>query len=168
MALPSLPSGYDVTKHVRVKRTDCLLAVGFDREQRRIPRFLIQLHYQSDTEPIKWEEIARMDHNETAMLGHNVYREGLHVDASRRTKSTVHLQLAHSPLPQSRGTVIRACSDYLHREADYFIEVYEERIAPGSPPRWPDGGNLTPTFNVSETSTPGYEPRIACGRCTFG
>ena len=113
MPIPSLPSGYDVAKHVDVGRPDCHLTVGFDREQGRIPRFLILLHYQTDTDPVRWGELARMDHNETAALGHNVYREGLHVDISRRSGRTVHIDVPHAPLPSNRGAVIRACVDYL-------------------------------------------------------
>jgi len=39
MSTPSLPTGYDVSKHVSTGRRDCLLTVGFDRRRRRIPRF---------------------------------------------------------------------------------------------------------------------------------
>jgi len=94
---PSLPTGYDVSKHVSTGRRDCLLTVGFDRRRRRIPRFLIQLYYRISTDPIEWTWIARMDHNETSALGHDVYHEGLHVDVDRQSKRTVHLKLAHSP-----------------------------------------------------------------------
>jgi hypothetical protein len=82
-----------------------------------------------------------MDHNETSMMGHDVYSEGLHVDIARRSKGTVHLELSHARLPSNRGTVIRGCVEYLLRHADYFIDVYEERHHPGGAPRWrPDGG----------------------------
>ena len=146
MSAPSLPTGYDVSKHVPAGRRDCLLTVGFDRHQQHIPRFLVQLHYRIATDPIEWTAIARMDHNETSALGHDVYDEGLHVDVARRSKSTVHLQLAHAPLPVSRGAVIRRCVDYFKREIQYFVDVFEERRSPGSPPSWSDGGKPTPTF----------------------
>jgi hypothetical protein len=36
--------------------------------------------------------------------------------------------------------VIRGCVDYLDAEADYFVDVFESRHLPWSPPRWtPDG-----------------------------
>ena len=146
MSAPSLPTGYDVAKHVPVGRRDCLLTVGFDQRQQHIPRFLVQLHYRVATDPIEWTAIARMDHNETSSLGHDVYREGLHVDVARRSQPTVHLQLAHAPLPISRGAVIRGCANYLKREAEYFVDVFEERRSPGRPPSWSDGGEPTPTF----------------------
>lgn len=146
MSAPSLPTGYDVSKHVPAGRRDCLLTVGFDQHQQRIPRFLVQLHYRVATDPIEWTAIARMDHNETSSLGHDVYREGLHVDVARRSQPTVHLQLPHAPLPISRGSVIRGCANYLKREAQYFVDVFEERRSPGRPPSWSDGGEPTPTF----------------------
>lgn len=146
MIAPSLPDGYDVTKHVRTGRSDRHVTVGFDREGTGIPRFLIQLHYQERTAPVRWTAIARMDHNDTAGDGHDVYQEGLHVDVSRREGETVHLQLRHPPLAPDRGGVIRRSAEYLIQEGDYFVDVYEGRIAPGDPPRWSDGGDLSPTF----------------------
>lgn len=88
-----------------------------------------------------------MDHNETSNQGHDVYQEGLHVDIERRSVPEVHLDVPHSPLPPSRGKVIRGCIGYFIHETDYIIDVYEERINPGSPPRWsPDGGESSHTF----------------------
>jgi hypothetical protein len=146
MSIPSLPSGYDVTKHVNPGRSDCHLTVGFDREHGRIPRFLVQLHYQADTAPVRWESIARMDHNETAALGHNVYQEGLHVDVSRRDARTVHLDVSHAPLSPNRGAVIRGCVDYFRQYAGYFVDVFEGDRSPGGPPRWSDGGDSPRTL----------------------
>lgn len=146
MIAPSLPTGYDVTKHVRAGRSDRHVTVGFDREGTRIPRFLIQLHYQIGADPVRWGEIARMDHNDTASDGHDVYHEGLHVDVSRREGETVHLQLRHAPLSRNRGIVIRRSAEYLIREGGYFVDVYEGRISPDDPPRWSDGGDPAPTF----------------------
>ena len=55
------------------------------------------------------------------------------------------LHPAHDPLPSNTGVVVRGCVNYIRDEADYIIDVFEERRPPGSPPRWsPDGG--TPMF----------------------
>ena len=146
MSVPPLPSGYDVSKRVDAGRPDCHITVGFDRERGDIPRFLVQLHYQAETAPVRWTELARMDHNETDPLGHDVYQEGLHVDVARRSADTVHLEVRHAPLPANRGRVVRRCAFYFRREAAYFVDVYEERISPGGPPRWSDGGDSTHTL----------------------
>lgn len=149
MTVPSLPSGYDETRHIQAGRSDCHVTVGFNWQGRHIPRFIIQLHYQTATHPTEWTEIARMDHNEISSQGHDVYQEGLHVDMHRRSSGTVHVQVSHSPLSQSRGAVIRRCDRYLRREADYFISVYEEQQPPARPPRWSDGGRPEDGFMSS-------------------
>jgi hypothetical protein len=146
MTAPTPPTGYDVSKRVDAGRSDCHITVGFDRERGYIPRFLVQLHYQVDTDPVQWDAIARMDHNETDPLGHDVYQEGLHVDVVRRSAGTVHLEIRHGALAVNRGMVVRRCVDYFKREAAYFIDVYEGRISPGGPPRWSDGGDLPHTL----------------------
>lgn len=140
MPIPSLPAGYDVTKRVSTGRPDCHITVGFDRENAHIPRFLVLLHYQVSTEPLRWDAIARMDHNESAALGHDVYREGIHVDAARRNGSTVHVKITNDPLPTSRGMVIRGFANYLEENAQYFIDVFEGDQSAANPPKWPDGG----------------------------
>lgn len=151
MPVPTLPTGYDTTKLVPAGRPDCAITVGFDTRHQRIPRFLVQLHYHVDTDPVVWKEIARMDHNETTSSGHDIYQEGLHVDVTRQTNTTVKLEPDHSRLPPSRGTVIRACVDYLTDHPEYFIEVYEEHRPPGGPPPWSDGGGSTPPFISSHS-----------------
>jgi len=146
MSVPSLPDGYDVSKHVSAGRSDSLLTVGFDRYRGHIPCFLVQLHYRVETDPVSWMAIARMDHNEATGTGHDVYREGLHVDVARRTAGWVHLTLPEIALPTSRGALIRECVEYFRREAAYFVDVYRERQEPGRPPRWSDGGESTSGF----------------------
>lgn len=147
MSIPSLPTGYDVSKYVLLGRPDRLVTIGFDRERSHILRFLVQLRYRVSLDPLAWKGIAWMDHNETSEAGHDIYHEGLHVDIERRTSPTVHLVVPHEPLPQNRGIVVRGCAKYFAREGGYFVEVYEERQRPGSPPRWsPDGGGTEDTF----------------------
>lgn len=155
MTHPSRPTGYDVAHHISCGRSDCHITIGFDHKQGHILRFLVLLHYQTSTAPVNWTEIARMDHNETPNQGHDVYQEGLHVDVARQSKRAVHLQIRHARLPTNRGIVVRGCDQYLRDEADYFIDVYEERHSPGSPPRWsPDGGESTHTLiNVDRVAT---------------
>jgi len=147
VSYPSRPTGYDVAYHVLGGRSDCHLTIGFDRQQGHVPRFLVTLHYQASTDPVVWGAIARMDHNETSTQGHDVYQEGLHVDVARHASRPVHLQVRYAALPSNPGVVVRGCVEYLIRDADYFIDVYEERRPPGSPPRWSaDGGEATRTF----------------------
>lgn len=147
MTAPSLPDGFGETRHIQTGRSDCHITIGFDQVHQQIPRFLLQLHYQTETDPLEWTVIARMDHNEQSATGHDVYQENLHVDVHRYENSTVHLPIRHASLPQNRGIVIRASANYLVEEAQYFIDVYEGRQLPGAPPRWrPDGGETSHTL----------------------
>jgi len=102
MTVPPLPSGYDVSKRVDAGSSNYHITVRLNRERGYIPRFLVQLQYQVDTDPVRWIEIARMDHNEMDPLGHDVYQEGLHVDIARRSADTVHLEVRHGPLEEIR------------------------------------------------------------------
>lgn len=149
MRVPSLPDGFDLAKHVLAGRSDCHITVGFDLKQAHISRFLVQLHYQvqPENQPVQWTTIARMDHNEAKAPGHDVHREGLHIDIARQSKPTVHVQVPYEAMPRNTGTVLRGCVDYFRHNLDYFVEVYEERRTPGIPPWWSlDGGDSTPTF----------------------
>lgn len=143
------PLGYDVSKGVSVTHPDCLATVGFDRERNRIPRFLVRLHYQVSDDPVEWEAIARFDHNEAPNQGHDVYAEGLHIDISLPSGDWTKIHPAHGGLPSNRGAVIRACVEYFDREAQYFVDVYNGNISPGTPSSWPDGGERPHTFMMS-------------------
>jgi len=145
MTVPPLPEGYDHTKYVPVDRMDLVVTVGFDREGTYIPRFLVQLYYRIQVGPAQWISIARMDHNETANTGHNIYTEDLHVDIRHQPTEGAHLKISHEQLDENRGAVIRQCVTYLSTEAEYFIEVYTGERDPDSPPSWSDGG---PTRNL--------------------
>lgn len=143
---PSVPTGYDRTKRVLTSRPDCVVTVGFDTTQTNLPRFLVQLHYISGKDPTEWSSIARVDHNETSEMGHDVYEEGLHVDIGRRTSPEVTREPPQPPLPSSRGQVLRACANYLSDNADWFVDAYEERQAPDNPPHWSLDGGSPPTL----------------------
>lgn len=150
MSSPLIPQGYDVAKAVQASHSHCQITVGFDRHQHHVRCFLVQLHYLPPAEP-SWTEIARFDHNETSASGHDVYRDGLHIDVADETGSTTKIRPSHGGLPQNRGTVIRSCVDYLDDHAHYFIDVYQGDIAPGSPPGWPDGGEQPHTLFPAST-----------------
>lgn len=137
-----LPQNYDVSKGVDAGRTDSLITVGFDQQQNspHIPCFLVRLHYSTLNSSQKFEPIARFDHNEVSSSGHDVYKEGLHIDVSTPS-GTEKIHPRHSSLPQNRGAVIRACVEYFRKESQYFIDVYHGDIQPGGPAGWPDGGD---------------------------
>jgi len=147
------PSNYDISKTVSAKRNDCRVTVGFDQQQTHIPRFLVQLHYINPPDTRQWTVLARFDHNETSAEGHDIYHEGLHIDVRNPDGSMTKVHPRHGGLHQNRGAVIRACVDYLADEAQYFIDVFNGDISPGTPRKWPDGGTS------SERNVINLEPR---------
>lgn len=140
MTRPLEPSNYDISKTVDAGRTDCRITVGFDQQRTHIPRFLIRLHYINPPATDQWTVIARFDHNETSAQGHDIYQEGLHIDIREPDGTMTKVHPRHGGLNQNRGSVIRACVNYLIDEAQYFIDVYNGDISPGAPRKWPDGG----------------------------
>ena len=141
-----IPQGYDVAKAVSIEHEDCLVTVGFDRDGGQIPRFLVRLHYAESRTPLEWISIARFDHNEAFGVGHDVYKEGLHIDVTTESGDEIKIHPRHNQLPANRGAVIRACVDYFADHAAHFIQIYREEVSPGGPPPWPDGGQLPPTL----------------------
>lgn len=132
-----LPSGFDVAKPVTCPGSDCQITVGFDVDRRHIPRFVVRLHYTTSYFPLNWTTIGRFDHNEAPMKGHNIYNQGLHIDVKPNGGNMVKVYPRHGPIPQSRGRVIRACSDYFQANYQYFIDVYDGTHPPARPPQWP-------------------------------
>lgn len=133
-----LPSGYDVSKALRVPNNSCQLTVGFDKNRGHIPRFVVRLHYITQLWPrVTWTTIARFDHNETPRKGHDVYKQGLHIDVLADGGPMVKLYPRHSTLPSNPGVVIQGCRDYLENHLDYLIDVYKGNRPPGRPPKWP-------------------------------
>ena len=161
MSVPRHPVGYDVTNDVSIGRSDCHITVGFDQQGNQIPRFLVRLHHATSFYPLEWAAIARFDHNESDSGGHDIYKEGIHIDVTKCSGGEVKLRLSHTHPPQNTGKVIRWCVEYFDQEADYFVDVYEETITPANPPSWPDGGQPSRTL-ISEESVPvdmALEPR---------
>lgn len=134
------PQGYDVSKAVPIAHPECLVTVGFDRQETHIPRFMVALQYLQSPVPLTWEMIARFDHNETSTDGHDLYDEGIHIDVKTPTDE-VTLHPPHQPLPADRGRLIRACVEYLEDHAQYFVDVSSGDVSPSNPPAWPDGGD---------------------------
>lgn len=131
---PDPPNGYDRPFGFDIQPDDCYITVGFDKQRNDIPRFLVQLHYQQESD--QWTDIARFDHDETDPEGHDVYNEGLHVDVRRPTGREVTLEPSHPPLPADRGVVLRGCTEYLESEVQFFVGVFTGSLGPSDPPRW--------------------------------
>lgn len=131
------PRGYDDSYVIDGVPSDCQIAVGFDRRSGEVPRFLVKLYHALSSHPLRWEPIARFDHNAADPTGHDIYAEGIHIDLERISGEAITVRPYHQPLPRNRGIVIRWCVDYFERYADWFVEVYMGVKEPSDPPDWP-------------------------------
>jgi len=145
MSTPGEPVGYDYSWNVGIAgHHDAHITVGFDRNQGDVSRFLVRLHYTVSNQPLRWTPIARIDHNQSPSSGHNIYKEGLHVDVSVNGQREVKLHPQHTQLPASRGVVIKKSVQYFQTYVDTFVDMYKGNITPNNPPGWPDGGEERP------------------------
>lgn len=130
------PTGYDRSYVRATSRPDCLVGVGLSTDAGRVTAFLVDLQFAADPSYGSFRQIARFDHNESTQSGHDVRREGLHLDVERRTGQPIRFWPAMVPVPSSLGPVIRACSGYLIRNADFLVDVYEGHREPETAPPW--------------------------------
>jgi hypothetical protein len=131
------PAGYG-TAHQKPcsSRGDCVIGVGFDTHQGNIVKFLVNLQYKTRFLPARYEQIARIDHNPTSHSGHDILTEGLHIDAKDHQGQWRKYRPQHT-LPAKLGPVIRTSADYLNRNANFFVDLYEGNNASSSPPTNP-------------------------------
>lgn len=131
------PSGYDKHYTVETPRGDSQVGIGLDTTRGAVDRFLVQLQYDISLRPRRSVAISRIDHNPTSIAGHDLYAEGLHVDVTLPDGSEGQVWPPHSPLPEEKGSLIRACIEYYCSNVDYFVQVYEGKTRPNDTPRWP-------------------------------
>lgn len=98
---------------------------------------MVDLQYTESLSSPSYSQIARFDHNPTDPDGHNIRKEGIHIDASRKSGREVTFYPQHSHVPTDLGVVIRSCANYFDAHADAFVDFYEGSNPPGMPPRWP-------------------------------
>lgn len=96
-------------------------------ESGSVRRFVVQLEYDIEygndvrRDP-SWAVVARFDHDATSTGGHDVGREGLHMDVYRDGERA----LRGRGFPRLRpGTAMRYAEEYLYRNADRLITRFE-------------------------------------------
>lgn len=136
---PPSPRGYDTADWADISHPDCIITFGFDTRGGRMVRFVVRLHYQISNDPVNWDVIARLDHNETPNSGHDLYQEGLHIDVKGPSGRFTKYRPKHSPLPPNTGALFQLCFNYLKRETQSLIDIYNGNSSAG-PPKAPDGG----------------------------
>lgn len=126
---------YEFVYRVHVNNSDDRIVVRFDKERGTIQRFAVQLQ-SSLSRYSTLESIAQFDHDPQSLGGHDIYREGLHIDVYHQDGSVTKLWPNHPPLPASEGAILRRCVDYFKKHVEYFDQVHSGRIDPSDPPNW--------------------------------
>jgi len=93
--------------------------------------FVVQLlhnlepYYADDEE---WREVARFDHNPDAQDGHDVIKEGLHMDLTFENKEdrTETRFPSHTPPPSDLGRTVRYCVNYLRNRYEVLVKRYND------------------------------------------
>ena len=93
--------------------------------------FVVQLLHNLEpyySEYEDWREIARFDHNTDAQEGHDVAKEGLHMDLTfeNREDEAVTRFPSHTPPPSDLGLTVRYCVNYLRNRYEELIKEYND------------------------------------------
>jgi len=97
--------------------------------ERGVPiEFTIQLEYDRSriaAGPDRWGPLARFDHNQNAIDGHDVRQEGLHLDLldPDGSKHDVRRSFQYRHIKQYPPY----CEDYLEKYCDTLVRDYERR-----------------------------------------
>jgi hypothetical protein len=96
--------------------------IGFDVDAGDVVRFVVQLEYHHDGE---WQPVVRYDHDGTgeSEFGHDVTKEGLHMDIYRDGEKHATEYVA-PPLPA--GVALDRAEDHLQNNLQRFTNRYQE------------------------------------------
>lgn len=127
MWMPEEPRTYDRTYATSVTRR-ARKRLGYDRSGDEITRFVVQLEYSLDGE---WQPVVRYDHDAESAHGHDVSREGIHVDVYREGE-TYRTEYVAPPMPAKLA--LDRAEDHLANNLVGFVRRFEEwhQIAPDS------------------------------------
>jgi hypothetical protein len=96
------------------------LRFGCDIERGTVTRFLVQLEYHMAD---GWTPIVRSDHNPPAVDGHDVEREGVHMDLYCDGEQVETRQIA-PPMHPNAG--LNCAEDHLVRQDEQHITRFEQ------------------------------------------
>ena len=93
---------------------------GVATDRGRVPRFFAQLEYLLGDE---WAEVVRFDHDEDAEGGHDVTKEGVHMDVYRDGEKIDTVQVA-GPMPA--GEALDLAEGHLAEHLERLIRRFEQ------------------------------------------
>jgi len=132
------PAGFDRSYAVITPGGHCEIGIGIDVDRGEVVRFLVQLQLMRTRYGSGTEAVARIDHNPAATMGHDVRREGIHVDVVLLDSAETTLYpRGGETVTSDLGVVIDLARRYFLSHHDYFIEVYRGETSQENPPHWP-------------------------------
>jgi hypothetical protein len=99
--------------HARVR-------VEIDKSEGHVTRFVVQLERSIGGE---WSEVVRFDHEPENPMGHNITKEGLHMDVYRDGEK-VRVKDDFPPVPLSDAP--RYCIMYIRTNADQLLQRFDQ------------------------------------------
>jgi hypothetical protein len=102
--------------------------IGYSRDGGEVTAFVVQLEAHLDVDGAagdagEWVEVVRSDHHSTAAGGHDVTREGIHLDVYRGGEKD-HSEHLTGPLPADIG--FTEAEERITDHAERYVERYRE------------------------------------------
>lgn len=112
-----MPREYD-REFTKVRTDRTRIRVAFSTERGDVVRFLVQLEYHLES---GWVEVVRFDHDPAGELGHDVTREGVHMDVYREGEK-LRTEEVFPPMPP--GNALATAEDHLSEHAERYLDRY--------------------------------------------
>ena len=113
------PKGYDREFTTVINRRSQIRA-GFSTVKGDVTRFFVQLEYRYNR---SWLEVVRFDHNPATEFGHDITKDGLHMDIYRDGEK-YRVKNDFPPVKLNRAP--RYCTTYIREHADRLLRRFEQ------------------------------------------
>ncbi|MFC4553535.1 MULTISPECIES: DUF7718 family protein [Halorussus] len=94
--------------------------IGYSHDHGEVTRFVVQLEYKLDD---RWAEIVRFDHDPASDFGHDVSKEGVHMDVYRDGEK-IQSEEVFPPMPPDEALTF--AEEHLNQHAERYIKRFEE------------------------------------------
>jgi len=96
--------------------------IGYTHERGEVTRFMIQIEYLLDGE---WTEVVRFDHDPESDHGHDVTKEGVHMDVYRDGEKIRQEEVFPS---MSASDALTFAEEHLKQHGQRYINRFEQWI----------------------------------------
>lgn len=93
--------------------------IGYSHDRGRVTRFVVQLEYLVDGE---WKEMIRFDHDPDSDFGHDVTRNGVHMDVFREGEK-IRSEEVFPPMDPTDALTF--AEEHLNQHGKQYIERYK-------------------------------------------